>query len=69
MTKRTRRKLSTSLVNKTSKTEVDAEELADTIKESDVEKMSDADFARNADKINTAIRSGKFIYDVSGNRR
>ena len=69
MTKRTRRKAAASLVNKTSKTEVDAEELADTIKESDVDKMSDADYARNAEKINAAIRSGKFIYDVSGNRR
>ena len=36
---------------------------------SDVEKMSNADYARNAEKINTAIRSGKFIYDISGNRR
>ena len=67
--KRNKKKAAASLVNKTSKTEVDAEELADTIKESDVEKMSNADYARNAEKINAAIRSGKFIYDVSGNRR
>lgn len=67
--KKNKKKAAASLVNKTSKTEVDAEELADTIKESDVEKMSDTDYARNAEKINAAIRSGKFIYDVSGNRR
>ena len=67
--KKNKTKAAASLVNKTSKTKVDAEELADTVKESDVEKMSDSDYAKNVDKINTAIRSGKFIYDISGNRR
>ena len=67
--KKNKRKAAASLVNKGSKTQVDAEELADTIKESDIQKMSDREYAANADKINAAIRSGKLIYDLSGNRR
>jgi len=31
--------------------------------------MSDAQYAANVEKINAAIRSGKMIYDLSGNRR
>jgi len=31
--------------------------------------MSDKQYEANQDKIQTAMRSGKFIYDVSGNRR
>jgi len=67
--KKNKRKAAASLVNKGSKTQVDAEELADTIKESDIEKMSDKEYAANIDKINVARRSGKIIYDLSGNRR
>ena len=62
-------KAAASLVNKTSRTQVDAEELADTVKESDVDKMSDKQYEANYDKIQKAMRSGKFIYDMSGNRR
>ena len=62
-------KAAASLVNKTSRTQVDAEELADTIKESDVDRMSDKQYEANYDKIQKAMRSGKFIYDMSGNRR
>ena len=67
--KKNKTKAAASLVNKVSKTQVDAEELADTIKESDIEKMSDREYAANVDKINAARRSGKIIYDLSGNRR
>jgi hypothetical protein len=67
--KKNKTKAAASLVNKTSKTKVDAEEMADTFKESDVEKMTDKQYAANAEKIQTALRSGKFIYDISGNRR
>ena len=31
--------------------------------------MSDREYAANVDKINAARRSGKIIYDLSGNRR
>lgn len=40
-----------------------------TIRESDVQKMSSAEYEKNADDIMDAIRSGKFIYDVSGSAR
>jgi hypothetical protein len=31
--------------------------------------MSAHEFEQNADKINQAIRSGKFVYDISGKAR
>jgi hypothetical protein len=31
--------------------------------------MSDKEFEQRADEINKAIRSGKFVYDVSGRAR
>jgi hypothetical protein len=34
-----------------------------------VAKMSDKEFEAKADDINKAIRSGKFVYDVSGKAR
>ena len=67
--KKNKTKAAASLVNKTSRTKVDAEEIADSIKESDVAKMSDKQYEANQDKIQTAMRSGKFIYDMSGNIR
>ena len=67
--KKNKTKAAASLVNKTSRTQVDAEEIADSIKESDVAKMTDKQYEANQDKIQTAIRSGKFIYDMSGNIR
>ena len=39
------------------------------IKESDVQKMSATAYEKNADMIMEAIRSGNFIYDVSGSAR
>ena len=67
--KKNKTKAAASLVNKTSRTQVDAEEMADSVKESDVAKMTDKQYEANQDKIQTAIRSGKFIYDMSGNIR
>ena len=67
--KKSKAKDAASLVNKGSKTSVDALEMADTIKESDIAKMTDRQYADNAEKINAAMRSGKMIYDLSGNRR
>ena len=55
--------------DKRSKTSVDAEELSDSIKESDIEKMSAREYAANEEKITKAMRSGKIIYDLSGNAR
>ena len=40
-----------------------------TLKESDVEKMSAREYEANQENITKAIRSGKFIYDLSGSAR
>ena len=42
---------------------------SDFLKESVVQKMSTAQYEKNQDAIMEAIRTGKFIYDVSGNAR
>jgi len=39
------------------------------IKESDVQKMSPQEYEKQSDEIMEAIRSGKFIYDLSGSAR
>lgn len=44
-------------------------ETGDFFKESDVQRMSAQEYEKNADSIMEAIRSGKFIYDVSGSAR
>jgi hypothetical protein len=44
-------------------------EKAGSIKESAVQKMSAQQYEKNAEAIMEAIRTGKFIYDVSGNAR
>ena len=67
--KKNKTKAAASLVDRGSKTRVDAEEVSGTIKESDIERMSASEYARQADKINEAMRSGKIIYDISGNAR
>jgi hypothetical protein len=41
----------------------------DVIYESDVERMSSAEYEKNQDRIIAAIRSGKFVYDKSGHAR
>ena len=64
-----KRKAAASLVDRGSKTKVDPSESSNKIRESDIAKMTDAEYAKNADKINEAHRSGKIIYDLSGNAR
>ena len=53
--------------NERSKPQSDSTGMA--IKESDVQKMSPQEYERNADTIMEAIRSGNFIYDLSGSAR
>ena len=67
--KKNKTKAAASLVDRGSKTKVDPTESSDKIKESDIAKMSDVEYAKNADKITEAHRSGKIIYDVSGSAR
>ena len=52
-----------------SKTSVSETNNAVTYKESDVERMSAQQYEKQADKIMEAIRSGNFVYDVSGSAR
>jgi len=54
---------------KTTKTKVDAAESGKKILESTVQKMSATQYEKQADAIMEAIRSGNFIYDISGSAR
>ena len=54
---------------KSKKTEVDVTETSKKIKESDVQRMSADQYEKNADMIMEAIRSGNFLYDISGSAR
>jgi len=54
---------------KSTKTKVDSTESGKKIRESDVQKMSAAQYEKQADTIMEAIRTGNFIYDVSGSAR
>ena len=54
---------------KSDKAEPSANDSKGTFKESQVEKMSAQQYEKNAEAIMEAIRSGKFIYDLSGSAR
>jgi len=54
---------------KSTKTKVDATESGKKILESSVQKMSAKEYEKQADVIMEAIRSGNFIYDISGSAR
>ena len=67
--KKAKAKDAASTVTKRTKTQVDVEDANDVIRESEVAKMSNKQFEEHSDEINKAIRSGKFVYDVSGKAR
>jgi len=67
--KKANKKAAASLVSKGSKASVDADESSTQIRESEVAKMSAKEFEKRQDDINQAMRSGKFIYDMTGNAR
>lgn len=54
---------------KGNRADVDPDESSSYIKESEVAKMSADEFEKRSEEINTAIRSGKFVYDISGRAR
>ena len=56
-------------VNTKSKVSTPTETNNTMIKESDVQNMSAEDYEKNSDVIMEAIRSGNFLYDVSGSAR
>ena len=51
------------------RTNVDTAESSNKIRESTVQKMSSIEYEKRADEIMEAIRSGNFIYDISGSAR
>ena len=67
--KKAKAKDAASTVTKRTRTQVDVEDANDVIRESEVAKMSNKEFEEHSDEINKAIRSGKFVYDVSGKAR
>lgn len=63
------KKAVTNVVTRRSKPEFDAEGTGKAFKESQVNHMSVHEYEKNQDKIMEAIRTGQFIYDVSGAAR
>jgi anti-sigma28 factor (negative regulator of flagellin synthesis) len=62
-------KKAAATVSKGSRTQIDADSASGTFRESQVAKMSPAEYEAKADKIDQAIRNGKFVYDLSGAAR
>ena len=54
---------------KSSRTKPQTSDESSYLKESQVQKMSSAEYEKRADEVMEAIRSGKFVYDVSGSAR
>lgn len=67
--KKSNKKAAASLVSKGSRTKVDAEDASGQIRESEVAKMSAKEFEQREEEITKAMRTGKFVYDLSGNAR
>jgi len=67
--KKEKAKEAASTITRRTKTDVDVDDANDVIRESEVAKMSAKEFEARSEEINKAIRSGKFVYDVSGNAR
>ena len=63
------RKNAAKTVKKGSKAKIEADQSAGSYKESDIAKMSAKDYEKQEEAIPAAIRSGKFIYDLSGSAR
>ena len=63
------KKSAASAVNTRSKASPTADESNNYIRESQVDKMSDKEYAKNQEAIMEAMRSGKFDYDLSGAAR
>ena len=67
--KKSEKKSAASAVNTRSKASPTADESNNYWRESQVDKMSDKDYAKNQEAIMEAMRSGKFVYDLSGAAR
>ena len=58
-----------SVTTKNSRSKPQEDETSTYLKESEVQKMSAQQYEKHSDEIMEAIRSGKFIYDISGSAR
>ena len=58
-----------SVSTKNSRSKPQENEESSYLKESDVQRMSAAEYEKRSDEVMEAIRSGKFIYDMSGSAR
>ena len=58
-----------SVSTKNSRSKPQENEEASYLKESDVQRMSAQEYEKRSDEVMEAIRSGKFIYDMSGSAR
>ena len=67
--KNTSKDAAKSVTSRPSKATPDTDASSAMFKESDVNDMSAQEYEKNADAIMEAIRSNKFIYDMSGNAR
>ena len=63
--KKQSKKAAASTVAKGTRTSLDTKGVQGQIKESDVARMSSKEFEEMQDKINEAMRTGKFVYDMS----
>ena len=63
------KKAAAAIVTKKGRTSVDADESNGRITESDVNKMSAAEYEKRSDEIMEAIRGGRFVYDMTGAAR
>ena len=58
-----------SVGTRTSRSRPETDATSSYIKESDVQKMSAQEYEKMSDDIMEAIRTGKFVYDLSGSAR
>jgi len=63
------KKAATAIVTKKGRTSVDADDVNGKITESDVNRMSAREYEDRSDEIMEAIRTGRFVYDMTGAAR
>tara|TARA_R100000995_G_scaffold72612_1_gene41382 strand:+ start:915 stop:1802 length:888 start_codon:yes stop_codon:yes gene_type:complete len=63
------KKAAAAIVTKKGRTSVDADEVSSKITESDVNKMSAKEYEDRSDEIMEAMRTGRFVYDMTGAAR
>jgi len=68
-TKKSNKSAASEVKAKNTRSVIDAEGNSNKILESEVQRMSADQYEKNADMIMEAIRSGNFVYDISGSAR